>query len=239
MPSFDFHIHSALSACAEDTMSPRQILSRAKEAGLRFIAISDHNASANVAPALLASSDFEGISLIPGIEVSSVEEAHFIALFQELTALDDFQKLVDSHLPPGENPEEIFGYQLIYDSEDEITGTDDRLRQVGTSLPVESIVSEVKARGGFVLPSHVFKNKFSIKSQLGILLPGLGFDAVEIGAKQWVSEKYQIGMRVEGYPAITGSDSHFLESVGRIFNRIEGDADNLKELFALLDSLSK
>ena len=44
---FDLHLHSALSACAENTMSPRQIVARAVESNLDMIAVTDHNASAH------------------------------------------------------------------------------------------------------------------------------------------------------------------------------------------------
>ena len=52
MTRFDLHIHTALSACAENIMSPGQILSKAKESGLDMIAITDHNASANIRAAV-------------------------------------------------------------------------------------------------------------------------------------------------------------------------------------------
>ncbi|MEM4248208.1 MAG: PHP domain-containing protein, partial [Candidatus Nanoarchaeia archaeon] len=220
MTSFDFHIHSGLSACAEKTMSPRQIVLQAKKAGLNFIAITDHNASANVKPICEASNELGGPVIVPGMEVASAEEAHFLALFKSLEALFDFQELVDSKLPNEQNPVEIFGYQIIYDVSDEVVDTDDRLRQIGTFLTVNEIVSEVKSRGGFIVPSHVFKTKFSLMSQLGFIMSGAGFDAIEIPARQWVAENYKIGMRVEGYPAITGSDAHFLDSIGRIYNQI-------------------
>ncbi len=81
MTSFDFHIHSGLSACAEKTMSPRQILLQASKAGLDLISITDHNSSANVKTAMDLASEI-GITVVPGIEVSSVEEVHIIALFE-------------------------------------------------------------------------------------------------------------------------------------------------------------
>ncbi len=234
MPAFDFHIHSGLSACAEKTMSPRQILGQAKKAGLDFIAITDHNSSANVRPTIEASRDFEGVTVIPGIEVSSIEEAHFLALFEDCSSLADFQELIDGSMPEEENPSDIFGYQIIYDQADEIVDTDDRLRQIGTGLSIDKLVHEVKSRNGFIVPSHVFREKFSLKSQLGFIMPGAGFDAMEISARQWVNDKFKIGMRIEGYPLITGSDSHFIEFVGRIFNRVGGNASNLKELFKII-----
>jgi hypothetical protein len=66
MTRFDLHIHSALSACAEMIMSPRQILLRARAAGLTVVTLTDHNASAHVALARRLGRD-NGILVIPGM----------------------------------------------------------------------------------------------------------------------------------------------------------------------------
>ena len=50
----DLHIHTALSPCAEREMDPPRVFARARAAGLRIIAITDHNSTANL-PAFLAS----------------------------------------------------------------------------------------------------------------------------------------------------------------------------------------
>ena len=115
MTRFDLHIHTALSACAENIMSPGQILARAKEAGLDMIAITDHNASANVSVSIQFGKKL-GIKVVPGIEITSLEEVHILGLFENLDELEDFQKLVDSALPPGINIVEISGHQLVFDS---------------------------------------------------------------------------------------------------------------------------
>ena len=49
----DLHIHSCLSPCADDTMTPAAIVKAAKEAGLELIAITDHNSARNC-PAVAA-----------------------------------------------------------------------------------------------------------------------------------------------------------------------------------------
>jgi len=220
MTSFDFHIHTGLSGCAENTMSPRQILLQASKAGIDVISITDHNSSANVRTAMDLASEMR-VTVVPGIEVSSAEEVHVIALFEEYPNLAEFQKIIDKNLPEADNPTDIFGYQLIYDCNDEIIDTDDRLRQIGTNLGLDIMLSEVKSLGGYCIPAHIYRNKFSLTSQLGFIAPGSGFDAVEIGASKWKKENFKLGMKIEGYPVITGSDAHFIEDVGRTFLKIE------------------
>ncbi len=233
MTRLDFHIHSGLSACAENVMSPRQILRRAADAGLSFIAVTDHNASGNVGTLVRLSDEFH-VKVVPGMEVATQDEVHLIALFQDCSQLEDFQALVDSRLPDEKNPESIFGYQLIYDADDEIVDTDDRLRQIGTSLDLEAVVSEVKGRGGFIIPSHYNREKFSIMSQIGFLDPAVPFDALEIQPRKWIRGKFAHGMRIEGFPVIVGSDAHFLEYIGKVCMEMPGSYEDIQGIIKAL-----
>ncbi len=233
MTRFDLHIHTALSACAENVMSPGHILSKAKNAGLDIIAITDHNASANVSVSI-AFGEKLGVKVIPGIELTTLEEVHILGLFERPEELEDLQRLVDSALPPGKNITEISGHQLLFDSEDEIVDIDENIRNIGLSLSCDRIISEIKKRNGYVIPAHIHKRIYSLVSQLGFIDPNAGFDAVEVAAPIWVRDNFKIGQRIEGYPAISGSDSHFLESVGRFHMEIPETADNIKDLMNII-----
>ena len=48
---YDLHIHSALSPCADNDMTPVNIGAMSSAKGLQIIAVADHNAIANVAAA--------------------------------------------------------------------------------------------------------------------------------------------------------------------------------------------
>jgi len=214
MTRFDLHIHSALSACAEDVISPRLLLARARAADLTLLAVTDHNASANVAPSVRAGGDC-GVCVIPGMEVTSREEVHVLVFFPDLDALRDFQDLVDRSLPDAPNLPEVFGRQLVYNDDDEIVDVDDRLRQVGTSIGLAELQDEVKTRNGTFIPAHVYRTRFSLWSQLGFVDTAAGYDAIELSRRDWVRGGHKLGDRVDGYAAITGSDAYFLEDIGR------------------------
>ncbi len=230
MTRFDLHIHSALSACAEKTLSPARIIGRALAAGLSVVALTDHNASANVPPAVEAGQRC-GVGVIPGVEVTTREEVHVLAFFEDVETLADWQALLDEALPSAANRPEFFGYQLLYDAGDEIIGVDERLRQVGVGLGLDAIADEVHARGGVVVPAHVFRRRHSLTSQLGFVAPGAGYDAIEVTAAEWRRGGYRLGQRLHGYPVVAGSDSHFLEDVGRFWlelaEPVRGAADIL------------
>ncbi len=217
-------------------MSPRQILELARRRGLNVLAVTDHNASAQVETMTGLSAEF-GVTVVPGMEVTSREEVHILTLFEEVEALNSFQRLVDTALPEEENNSEFFGNQLIYDATDEIIGVDERLRQVGTGLSLEQVVAEVKRRGGTVIAAHAFRPKYSLTSQLGWIDAESGFDALEIGSRQWKREGYRLGDRLEGMPVLSGSDSHFLEDIGRTTMEITDDVRTAKDIVNALRAL--
>ncbi len=233
---FDLHVHTALSACAEDRMSPGAVVRRAVASGLTMLAIADHNASRHVRLAMRLGAEC-GLTVVPGMEVNSREEAHLLALFESADALDDFQKLIDAALPNAENLPAVFGYQVVFDEHDEVCDLDQQLRQIGADLSLDRLVAEIHQRGGWAVPAHVFRARFSLTSQLGMIDAGCGFDLLEIARLQWIREHYRLGRRYAGLPVITGSDAHYLEDVGIVLNELPNVPNQLPALLTALKAL--
>ena len=91
----DLHVHTLLSPCAEIEMTPHHIVMKAAETGVNMLAITDHNASANIAAAIEAGKRY-GVKVLPGMEVQCKEEAHIIVLFDKLEQMECWQRIVDS-----------------------------------------------------------------------------------------------------------------------------------------------
>ena len=77
----ELHIHTVLSPCAEGEMIPPLIVREALERDTRLIAITDHNASANVRAVQKAAAR-TGLVVLPGMEVQTREEVHVLCLFE-------------------------------------------------------------------------------------------------------------------------------------------------------------
>lgn len=214
MTRLDLHVHTALSACAEDVMSPRQVLDRAERRAVDVLAITDHNAVV-AAESAYRMARTSSVRVLPGMEITTREEVHLLALFDDPSPLHELAVLVDYNLPAGENDDALFGYQLVYDERDEIIGVDDRLRQTAVMLSIDRLVDEIQALGGLAIPAHVFRPRNSLTSQLGFIDPTAGYDALEVRWRYWQTGEYQLGDRIEGFAVMTGSDAHFLEDVGR------------------------
>ena len=110
--TYDMHIHSALSPCAEEEMTPNNIVNMAVLNGLDIIAVTDHNSAGNL-QAFKECSDWKGIVFVPGIEVESAEEVHIVCLFADVESACMMGDEVRKNLLPAENKPDIFGTQLF------------------------------------------------------------------------------------------------------------------------------
>jgi len=77
----DLHIHSTAS---DGKLTPPDIVRRAAERGLSFIALADHDSIDGVAPAQATAQIFPGLMVIPGVEISTdvpEGEVHVLGYF--------------------------------------------------------------------------------------------------------------------------------------------------------------
>ena len=95
---YDFHIHSALSPCADDDMTPNNIVNMAVLKGLDVIALTDHNSCGNCRSVMEVGKE-KGLLVIPGMELCTSEECHVLCLFSSLDGALEFEKQVKKHYP--------------------------------------------------------------------------------------------------------------------------------------------
>ena len=103
-------------------MTPANLVGMAAVKGLDVIALTDHNSCRNCPAALYHGKNY-GVTVIPGMELTTAEEVHVICLFPTLEGALAFDAYVYERLLPVPNREDIFGRQLIYNTEDQICGT--------------------------------------------------------------------------------------------------------------------
>lgn len=203
-------------------MSPSLILKQASAKGLSLISITDHN---TIEHSLLACkmSQKENIKVIPGTELTSREEVHLLAYFDNVSALIELGNLVNRLLPDMENKTDFFGYQVIYNDQGEIVDLDHRLRQTAINLSLEELVEEIHRLEGLAIPAHIDKNHFSLISQLGFIDEHADYNALEVSKYQWNKNHYRLGSTISGFPVICGSDSHVPDDIGLFFMKTEND----------------
>lgn len=205
---YDFHIHTALSPCADDDMTPNNIVNMAVLCGLDIIAVTDHNSCLN-ARAVINAAAGKNIIVLPGIEVQTQEEIHVLCLFTNIDNAEKFGAYVDAHLPNVKNKPEIFGKQMLFDMHDNCIGQHQKLLSNSTDISIDEIFDIVKSYGGAAIPAHVTRPSNSVISVLGSIPKNLPVSAVEISAKTY--SKIIDDIRFREYNIIVNSDSHSLE----------------------------
>jgi len=182
---YDLHIHSALSPCASDEMTPNDIVGMALLNGLDLIAVTDHNSFSNsesVVKAAMAAKALTGKELIvlPGAEISTVEEAHVVCLFSDLESSKRFEIELAPYYSTLSNRIDIFGSQILYDEEDRVIGEEERMLIAPTTISFDDLHRLVNKYHGAFIPAHIDRSSFSVISNLGFIPPHLEINTIEI-----------------------------------------------------------
>ncbi len=212
---YDLHIHSALSPCADNEMTPATIVGQAKLSGLDFVAIADHNSILNVEVALKAGEAYD-IIVVPAIELQTNEDIHLLCLFPTYAALKSFYDSIE--FPTRLNREEIFGEQLIIDEDDNVVGKEDTMLLDSADISSEAVPLLVKKYGGVAIPAHIDREGNSMLAILGDITEN--FKVVELSTK---ATEEQIDFWSKRFKIIVDSDSHTLETIS---NQSEIDLPN-------------
>ena len=208
-------------------MTPNNIINMALLKGLDVIAVTDHNSAENV-EAVLQCAKGKDIVVIPGMEIETREEIHVVCLFPDLETVLEMQHMVYEALPVLKNREDIFGKQLIMDSNDDIKGCVDRLLLTATGLGIEDVHKTAQDLGGVMIPAHVDRESYSILSNLGMIPEHLGLKYLEISGMCDFIKLAEKMPELKKYRFIRSSDAHVL---GDIFEResfIEVDEKSVK-----------
>lgn len=229
---FDLHIHSCLSPCGDLDASPLALARRAKDVGLHGIMLADHNSSRNC-PALAVACRRLDLACLFGMEVTTAEEVHCLAVFDTLAQAADLTEQVYAALPKRKNAPEIYGPQAVVTVDEEIEELEPHLLSAPTRLTIHEAGQRIHALGGLFIAAHIDRTVFSITSQLGSLAGDEGFDAVELtrfaDLEVW-REKTQ------GLPIIRSSDAHHPDQIGTQWTEAALNAFSTSELKRVFSS---
>ncbi len=209
---YDLHLHSCLSPCGDDEMTPYNLANMAKICGCDIIALTDHNSCLNCQSTMRAGEEI-GLTVVPGMELCTSEEIHCVCLFPELKNALDFSDYVKAKIPPVKNKEKIFGRQLIADEKDGIKGSFDLLLTTAAFISIEEVPKLISDFGGVWYPAHIDRHSYSIVSALGEFPKETITSAYELTYKgdcEVFKEKYPI---LRNKNLIRSSDAHYLEKI--------------------------
>lgn len=209
---YDLHIHSCLSPCGSDDMTPCNIAAMAAIKGLDVIAVTDHNSCKNC-PAVLSAAAEYGLLAIPGMELTTSEEVHAVCLFEDLDRAMEFDAYVYERLLPVKNREDIFGKQELYDCEDRVCGQVENLLISSTDISFDKLWELTRSYGGVMFPAHIDKQSNSLIFNLGFVPPDSEFATAELKDLSKLHAIKKGNPYLERCRIISNSDAHYLEDI--------------------------
>lgn len=228
---YDLHVHSCLSPCGDDDMTPANILAMATLKELNILAITDHNSCKNC-PALMAQAKGSELLIIPAMELNTLEEIHVVCLFPALEVAMQFDDYVYERLPAFDNSTTIYGHQQVIDTQENIVAEVSKLLISGCNISVMDVHAIVKQYGGVCFPAHIDKPSYSILSVLGTVPPECGFTAVEISNAQRIDALLATRTELTGKRVFTNSDAHYLWDISERYHSISLEEKSIECLFA-------
>lgn len=200
---YDFHIHTVLSPCGDCDSTPNNVVNMAMVKGLDAIAITDHNTVRN-ARACMKVGESVGVTVVPGMELTTSEDVHIVCLFPDIDSAEAFGEEVAKRRMKVKNKEEVFGEQIIMNELDEEIGREEELLILSTDIGVYDVKSLVDGFGGVCYPAHIDRESNGILQVLGAIDPLMGFNAAEV-SRRGTDEDVK---KADGLFVLRSSDAH-------------------------------
>ena len=231
---YDLHIHSCLSPCADNDMTPNNIVNMAKLANLTMIALTDHNSTKNCKAAVEIGKKV-GVLVIPGMELCTIEEVHVVCLFPTIEKAETFEAALSKKRIRVKNRPEIFGDQIIMDEFDREIGREEFLLINAINISIGEVTRLVKEYAGAAFPAHIDKGSYSVLSSLGEIPPEAEFKTVEIFRKQNVEKLLKEHKNLSEMNILFNSDAHTLGQIGEKEASVFLDEISIEALLAKMN----
>jgi hypothetical protein len=233
----DLHIHTVLSPCGDLEMSPARIVAEAARKKIDIIGITDHNTTRHC-KLISRLATQKGIFVMQGAEVTTKEEVHCLAFFENNDTLDKFQEFLDENLPEIMNDPAKFGYQVEVDEEEMIIYEEKKLLLNALKKNITDVEKFVHSLKGLFIPAHIDRKKNSIYSQLGFLPADLQADAVEISRASSPKVFASSHPEIQKFSILRNSDAHRIEDIGAISSLFEVEGPSFSEIFMAIKGIN-
>ena len=215
---YDLHMHSCLSPCGADDMTPNNLVHMAELAGLEVIALSDHHTTRNV-PAAVAVGTGCGVLLVPAMELTTNEDIHVLCLLPTVEKAEELRQYVYPRLPQRKNRPKAFGHQYVMNEKDEILEEEPQLLSFGSSIGIYEAKGLLEEFGGLAIPAHIDRASYSLIGVMGLVDPEMGYTVYETTPgcdRQALMAQYQFS---GGF--LSNSDAHDLIAIADAKRQLE------------------
>ncbi len=229
----DFHIHSCLSPCGDDDMTPNNIVNMALLNGLDVIALTDHNTCGNCR-ATMEVGEKNGLVVLPGMELTTSEEIHVTVIFSDIEKAELFSDFVSTKRMPIKNRADIYGNQYYMDSGDNVVGEEEHLLILATEIGLYEVAKLAKDYGGVATLAHIDRHSNGVLGVLGNIDEEMGFYKAEVTPNA-PEDEYKARFPFLNF--VKSSDAHDLLSIAEAWkcSVINAAERSNKAVFACLN----
>ena len=218
--AYDLHIHSCLSPCGDNEMTPPNIANMAYVKGLELIAVTDHNSAKNARAVMNAARDLP-LTVIPGAELTTAEEIHVVCLLPDADSAEAFDRELETHMPQIPNQPDYFGDQLLMDENENVTGTFPWLLPNALDLSIDAVPALCEKFGGVCFPAHIDRPANGILAVFGLLPDTPVFPTLEVhDPEKFFADPANEAYRAE-HRVLTSSDAHRLGDMAEAAHFLE------------------
>lgn len=210
--TYDLHIHSCLSPCGDDDMTPANIAGMGAVLGLSVMALTDHNSCGNC-PSFFEACTHYGVIPIAGMELTTSEDIHLVCLFETLEAALAFDEFIQPHRMRIRNRTDIFGHQYFMDADETVLSEEPDLLTVATDLSIEQAYEKVLEYDGVIYPAHIDRDSNGIIAALGTFPDSPDFRCYELNDIENLSSYKERFPILNDLNFLVSSDAHYLEHI--------------------------
>ena len=218
--SYDLHIHSVLSSCADDSQTPNNILNMVMLKELGMISITDHN-SCKQYPTIYQLADSYDYLIIYGIETQVKEGFHVLSYFGNFKELMRFDGELESHLD--HNVAETYGVAQVLDEFDEVSEVITYSLHQSIDLDLNEYIRLVRKYNGLVVLAHINRPGSTGFLKYYQEFKRFDIDAIEIYGKENEKELEEKYPEIKDYVHLFNSDAHSVVEINEAENFLDLD----------------
>lgn len=214
-------------------MTPNNIVGMSKLLGLNIIALTDHNSSLNC-EAVMKLGEENGLCVIPGMELTTMDEIHVVCLFPTLKKALEFNDYVKEHQMQLQNRADIYGRQVVMDENDNEIDEESNLLILATDISISNINELVSSFGGVCYPAHINRDSMSVLAVLGEIPPECDFTTVEVSSSGDIEKLKAMHPVLNDMLIVKNSDAHYLENMKDAQNYFELEKLSVESVLEVL-----
>ncbi len=217
---YDIHIHSVLSAGADDLMTPNNIFNMANLKELNIIAITDHNSMKQLQICQEISESYDML-FIPGVEISVKDGFHVLCYFKKIEDALKFDQTLEKYMDKMIYDHEYYGEQQIVDIDDQVVELYPYFLSPNLSLKLNELKLELELYDHLLFYAHINR-----KANSGISYYTLdALDGVELTMN--ANSKFAIKHQLKQDRIIYNSDAHQIVDILEKTNKNQIELDEL------------